>query len=90
MRGDGLGGIAICDPEYPQRVAFSLISNLQQSFLDKFGDSWVKAVEDNKFTLDTMNETLMKYQDPTKADAITKIHKDLDEVCGLLRYFYFG
>ncbi len=37
MRSDGLGGVAVCDEEYPARVAFSLISTLQQQFGEKYG-----------------------------------------------------
>ncbi len=37
MRSDGLGGIAICDESYTQRVAFTLITKLQQDFLKVHG-----------------------------------------------------
>lgn len=79
MRSDGLGAIAICDAEYPSRVAFTLISQMQQDFIKLYGEKWTSATEDSKFPLESMKKALKDYQDPAKADALTKIAKDLDE-----------
>ena len=84
MRSDGLGGIAICDEDYPTRVAFTLISKTQQDFIDTYTDTWAKAVADEKFPLADLHATLMKYQDPAAADAVTKIHKDLEDTKEIL------
>ena len=37
-RADGLVGVVICDPEYPWRVAFSLIGKMMEEFTTLYND----------------------------------------------------
>lgn len=68
--------VAICDKEYPTRVAFALLSKLSDEFLGKFKSpsEWTPHAK-----VDIVSAYLEKYQDPGKADDLMKIQRELDE-----------
>lgn len=81
VRHDSLSGVLIADQEYPQRVAFSLLSRV----LDEFSEAcprqqWPTAVPKQFPATDKkLGEYLARYQDPKQADAISRLENDLDE-----------
>mmetsp|Transcript_22712 Transcript_22712/g.63858 ORF Transcript_22712/g.63858 Transcript_22712/m.63858 type:complete len:200 (-) Transcript_22712:146-745(-) len=78
VRGDGLAMAAISDEEYPPRVAFSLIHEMMEQFtLKEF--PWKAATEDHEFAFSVLQEYIEKFQDPTEADKLMKIQKDIDQ-----------
>ncbi|PIK58205.1 putative synaptobrevin-like YKT6 [Apostichopus japonicus] len=79
VRSDSLGGVAICDHEYPPRVAFTFMNKLLDQFANEVpSGTWPSIPEDGaKFT--GASHFLTEYQDPSKADAMTRLQKDLDE-----------
>ena len=77
VRSDHLACAVICDEEYPSRVAYSLV----QSTLDRFTAKefpWKAATTDTEFEFPVIQEDVVKYQDPTEADKLMKIQKDID------------
>ncbi|CAG8440479.1 11924_t:CDS:2 [Diversispora eburnea] len=71
-----LAGIMICDNEYPQRVAFSVLNKILEEFLIKFPrDKWIP----QSIVFPELKNYLIKYQDPKQADQIVKVQAQLDE-----------
>lgn len=78
VRSNGLATVAVCDQEYPSRVAFTLLMKVQEDFLAAHSDAaWLGARDELAFP--ALEEMIRKYQDPHEADAIMKIQKDLDD-----------
>ena len=84
VRPDGLGGTVTTDEEYPARVAFSMLGQLLEDFVGQHGDAWKNVEQPESVVFDKATEYLTQYQDPTKADKVTKIQKDLDETTQIL------
>ncbi|CAM9420158.1 unnamed protein product [Chrysoparadoxa australica] len=82
VRHDGLGGTVTCDMEYPPRVAFVLLTQL----LDQFAAEvrWKTEIRNESITFPPLDKAIIEYQDPAKADKITKIQRDLDETTNVL------
>ena len=49
-----------------------------------YSDTWIKVISDEKCPIPDLHSILMKYQDPASADAVTKIHKDLEDTKEIL------
>ena len=79
-RHDGLVGLVICDGEYPQRVAFTLIGKMLEDFTAMHGMNWMSVTTDNSLDFPPINDAIVRYQDPREADQLTKLQSDLDEV----------
>jgi len=80
----GLGAVVVCDQEYPMRVAFGLLDQAIRVFLEKFVGQWEAATADLALPSPELEELFTKFQNPTEADKLTKIEKDLDEVKGVV------
>ena len=77
-RADGLVGVALVDAEYPQRVAQALINKV----LDDFSLRYPKNVWSQPLAAPAFPELkghLDKFQDPSAADSLTRVQRDLDE-----------
>ncbi|EWM29285.1 hypothetical protein NSK_000604 [Nannochloropsis salina CCMP1776] len=83
LRTDGLGGTVIADLEYPPRVAFVLLSTLLERFAVDI-TNWSSVTQQESVTYPPLQEAIREYQDPAKADKITKIRRDLDETTDIL------
>lgn len=78
VRSNALAAIAVCDKEYPSRVAFTLLMKMQEDFMAAHGEAaWGAATGEMPFP--PLEEMIAKYQNPREADAIMKIQSDLDE-----------
>jgi len=84
VRSDGLGGTVTTDHEYPARVAYSLITQLLDDFVQEHGDSWKTQTTPESMAFAQATEYLEKYQNPAEADKVTKIQNDLDETTQIL------
>lgn len=84
LRPDGLAGCVTTDEEYPARVAFVLLSQAMDDFQAEVGTSWKTESRADSIAFPKLTEYLEQYQDPTSADKITKIQKDLDETTEIL------
>lgn len=87
-RSNGLVVVALCNREYPPRVAFTLLSKVADDFLAAFPveSSWHSVRDDGSgsshtpaLTFPALDAIIAKYQDPAEADPIMKIQKDLDD-----------
>lgn len=77
---NNLAVCALSDDEYPQRVAFSLIQQAADLFQRQYEASkWNTAEKDQSMTVTGLDALLLKFQDPSEADKILKIKKDLEE-----------
>ncbi|MBW0463230.1 hypothetical protein O181_002945 [Austropuccinia psidii MF-1] len=89
---DNLVGILISDEEYPVRVAFSLLNKILDEFAVKVPQSKWKSINFQSASSsgsnnlvgsigfnNSLNEYLVKYQDPKQADTILKVQQELDE-----------
>ncbi|KAJ3427608.1 synaptobrevin [Anaeramoeba flamelloides] len=75
-RFDNLSAVAICDDEYPRRVAFSLINKVMDDFMDIYGN---KIGDLEEYPFEQIVQLLNKFQDPNQADKLSKIQRTLDE-----------
>mmetsp|Transcript_49603 Transcript_49603/g.106199 ORF Transcript_49603/g.106199 Transcript_49603/m.106199 type:complete len:201 (+) Transcript_49603:111-713(+) len=78
----GIGAAVLVDAEYPMRVAFSLLSESVRVFLERMAGKWEDATSDQALSCPEVEALFQKFQNPTEADKLTKIEKDLDEVKG--------
>ncbi|SBT80170.1 SNARE protein, putative [Plasmodium malariae] len=68
---------------YPLRIAFGLIDNTQKLFRQKCRGRFENITQDLKEDMlfhEELNELLKKYQNPSEADKLSRVQKDLDEV----------
>jgi len=78
VRTNKLAFMALCDKEYPPRVAFTLLAKVNDDFCALHPDhEWQNATDLLPFP--ALEETLSKYQNPAEADSIMRMEKDLDE-----------
>lgn len=80
-RSEGLSCVVITDKEYPVRPAYSLINKILEEYLLLHPASQWSAVEATTPTLkfDKLEVYLKKYQDPSQADSILRVQRELDE-----------
>lgn len=76
-RSEGVCGIIISDHEYAPLAAHQLLSKVLDDFLASHPKSaWANGQPQ---TMPELKEYITKYQDPTQADGIMKIQRELDE-----------
>eukprot|EP00759_Apiculatamorpha_spiralis_P034731 PhF_6_TR35761/c0_g1_i1/m.51957/K08516/YKT6; synaptobrevin homolog YKT6 len=82
-RHDGLVAVAATDPEYNPRVAVTMLMSILGDFSERFRSQWEGPAnpKDNYVTAfqSELDQLLVKYQNPTEADKILKIQKELAE-----------
>jgi synaptobrevin homolog YKT6 len=83
MRSDGLCACATVDKEYPPRVAFSLLSKILEDF-DSQISNWRTQTVSEAISWPPLDEAVVKYQDPSQADQIMRIQRNLDETKDIL------
>lgn len=80
----GIAAAVLADKEYPQRVAFSLISKVLLEFTQKYPNEWNSVTQDTQLDFPQGDVLLAKYQNPLEVDNILKVQRDLDEVTGVM------
>lgn len=78
-----LGVTVITDPEYPQRVVFSLISEIIQRFLSS-GIAWESVSRDTDLNFAPLEQYLKQYQNPSEADKLMKIESELNQITEIM------
>ncbi|TNN06881.1 Synaptobrevin YKT6 isoform 1 [Schistosoma japonicum] len=79
VRHDNLCGVLICDEEYPERVAQTLLTKATEDFSTQYpADTWIN-MADGSGSCKKIDEYLQKYQNPTEADGLMKLQSELDE-----------
>ncbi|RHY28369.1 hypothetical protein DYB32_007917, partial [Aphanomyces invadans] len=84
VRQDGLAGIVVCDQEYPPRVAFALMNKFLEEFHKETNGEWRTSPNAANPDWAPLVKALEDYQDPSKADKISAIQKELDETTAVL------
>eukprot|EP00162_Nutomonas_longa_P012406 comp21074_c1_seq1/m.44396 comp21074_c1_seq1/g.44396 ORF comp21074_c1_seq1/g.44396 comp21074_c1_seq1/m.44396 type:complete len:145 (+) comp21074_c1_seq1:673-1107(+) len=74
---DGPVVLAICDREYPSRVAFTLLSKVLNEFLEH-NRNW-RTIPEKTGNFPDFQNIITQYQNPREADALMKVQNDLDE-----------
>lgn len=77
-----MAGVIVADLEYPPRVAFALINKLMGEFDKEFRGKWTTAT--TKVEWAPLTQALQDYQDPSKADKISAIQRELDDTTAVL------
>lgn len=78
----GISCVVICDKEYPQRVAFGLINKILDDVSSHF--TIEKLQSSNEIDMPFLSVYLKKFQNPSEADSIMKVQKELDETKDIL------
>lgn len=76
--------IVTTDTNYPTRVAFSLVTKAGDLFMKAAGSKAGSVTADTDIKVPEWAALLQKYQDPTTADSIAQIEKDVDETRQIL------
>lgn len=76
---NGLGGVAICDSEYPQRVAFNMLNKVIEDFIAEVPPDVYTTSEPSCYSFTKCESYLEKYQNPEAADPMMKVQNALDE-----------
>ncbi|VWU53018.1 SNARE protein, putative [Hepatocystis sp. ex Piliocolobus tephrosceles] len=75
--------LVLSSKAYPMRIAFGLIDTTHKLFKQTCRNQYEHVTEDLKegaLFNNELNELLKKYQNPSEADKLSKVQKDLDEV----------
>ncbi|EGX53263.1 palmitoyltransferase [Orbilia oligospora] len=76
-RPENCTGIVITNAEYPRRIPHELLNRLLDEFITKHPrTTWAP---NKTYDLPQLKEYLVKYQEPSQADNISKIQRELDE-----------
>lgn len=77
----GLIAVAVVDAEYPSRSAFCVLSAMLEEYETRVvvGDAWRALSADDSRGDEMLEGMLIKYQDPSAADKILKIQRELDD-----------
>ena len=76
----GLVAVAVMDREYPSRSAFCVLAKMMDEYETRaFGANWRATTADSDASAEMLEEMLVKFQDPSAADKILKIQRELDD-----------
>ncbi|CCH61873.1 hypothetical protein TBLA_0F03360 [Henningerozyma blattae CBS 6284] len=80
-RSEGICCVLITDKEYPVRPAYTLLNKVSDEYLVAHTpNEWANiTVTNDKLKMIELDTYIVKYQDPTQADAIMKVQQELDE-----------
>lgn len=77
-RSEGIAGVIMSDNDYPALVAHQILSKIVDEFLVKYPRA-VWADSNPTLAFPELKDYIIKYQDPSEADSIMKIQRELDE-----------
>lgn len=80
-RTEGIAAIIVADADYPQLVAHQLLGKIVDEFVSKYPRTAYSDpnIKPNSCPLPQLKDYIVKYQDPSQADSIMKIQRELDE-----------
>ncbi|XP_073273547.1 VAMP-like protein YKT61 [Primulina huaijiensis] len=76
---NGLISLGFMDDHYPVRSAFSLLNQVLDEYIKNFSDSWKTVQADSTQPWPYLTEAITKFQDPSEADKLLRIQRELDE-----------
>ena len=84
---DGISAVAITDNDYPENSAYIMLNSLVIEFRDHYAsdasvyeDAVMDIDEKIKPEFDQIDQYIKKWQDPTEADQMLKLQKELGNV----------
>lgn len=80
-----MGAVLISDDEYPQIVAHTLITKVLDDFITKVPAEQLSVAVESSINFTDLPAYLAKYQDPTEADPMMKVEKEIDETKIILK-----
>mmetsp|Transcript_16883 Transcript_16883/g.31969 ORF Transcript_16883/g.31969 Transcript_16883/m.31969 type:complete len:202 (-) Transcript_16883:262-867(-) len=83
VRSNNIVGLVVADEEYPVRVAFSMITDIVNKYIQAV-PKWQEIKTDQKAEPEFMKEALEKYQNPKEADKVLKIQQTVDEIKSIM------
>eukprot|EP01138_Halocafeteria_seosinensis_P001887 gb/GECG01001933.1/.p1 GENE.gb/GECG01001933.1/~~gb/GECG01001933.1/.p1 ORF type:complete len:199 (+),score=28.74 gb/GECG01001933.1/:1-597(+) len=83
VQADGLVGVAVCDRDYPSRVALSMVRELLAGFIKEYSN-WRSVSTDYACRYEPLSKALAEYQQPEKVDKIMRVQTQLDETKSVL------
>lgn len=90
VRPDGLGCTVLTGQEYEPRIAFGMAEKCLDDFLEQYPVEWNECppAEDPServiMPCEAVEANLVTFQNPTEADKITRMQKELDDVKEIL------
>ncbi|CCF59834.1 hypothetical protein KAFR_0I00530 [Kazachstania africana CBS 2517] len=80
-RSEGLCSVLVTDKEYPVRPAYTLLNKISDEYLVAHPPATWEKVEatNDSLKMKELESYIIKYQDPSQADAIMKVQQELDE-----------
>lgn len=78
-RSEGVAGVVISDATYPALVAHQVLSKVLDEFLTKNPRSTFMSPGVTTVPFPELKGYLQKFQDPSQADSIMKVQRELDE-----------
>ena len=84
---DGISATAVTDKEYPERGAFTLLYNVIMEFRDWAQPQGIldNVTADMKVNWPALERFLRDWQDPTQADKLMKVEKQLFDVTEIMK-----
>ncbi|CAH8501568.1 unnamed protein product [Heterobilharzia americana] len=73
VRHDNLCGVLICDQEYPQTVAQTLLTKATEDFALQYSAATWTSMADGSGSCKKIDEYLQKYQNPSQADGLMRL-----------------
>mmetsp|Transcript_4277 Transcript_4277/g.8475 ORF Transcript_4277/g.8475 Transcript_4277/m.8475 type:complete len:202 (-) Transcript_4277:273-878(-) len=83
VRSNNIVGLVVADEEYPVRVAFSMITDIVNKYIQAV-PKWQEIKTDQNAEPEFMKEALEKYQNPKEADKVLKIQQTVDEIKSIM------
>ncbi|KAJ3202146.1 Vesicle-trafficking protein S22b, partial [Clydaea vesicula] len=82
----GVCFLAICDKQYPKKLAFQFLEELQKEFNEKYGSEVGSVARPYAFVkFDTfIQKTKKQYKDTRTTKNLNKLHEDLRDVTGIM------
>eukprot|EP01132_Coremiostelium_polycephalum_P004678 gene4678-5844_t len=81
---NGIGCAVLTDEEYPERVAHSLVKLSIEQFTTA-QPNWRSVQQDADLQVPALNDTIIKYQNPSEADPMMKLQNNLGETITIIQ-----
>lgn len=72
------------DLDYPVRAATAILTRVTGEFVKIHGDRYRLVTEDSTFAFSALEDMLREYQDPRRADPLTRVQDQLEETKGVV------
>mmetsp|Transcript_34008 Transcript_34008/g.38646 ORF Transcript_34008/g.38646 Transcript_34008/m.38646 type:complete len:201 (-) Transcript_34008:113-715(-) len=78
--GNGLSFVAVCDEEYPPRVAFDCLRSVMEEFILFNENNWKTVDADADLNFPSLKNIIIAYENPADVDPLFKAQKQVDQI----------